>query len=130
MKTWDLFVIKPILINTLSIFYLHIYKYCLYFCFYCKFFIRIYSLYRGGFILTILIGFILYISYITLIVCPPQPSPNPLKAITRGFFVLLHTGIWSPSVIYHHLNLLHSPPLSTNTPPLYLFYSLVFFINI
>jgi hypothetical protein len=51
----------------------------------------------------------LYISYITPIVSSPQPLSTPLKAIARGFFVLFHIGIWSPSTIHPHLNLFHSP---------------------
>jgi hypothetical protein len=39
---------------------------------------------------TIAIRLILYISYIALIVSPPQPPPLSLKAIARGFFVLFH----------------------------------------
>jgi hypothetical protein len=58
-----------------------------------KNFIRIYSLYiREGFIVTIPIRLILYIR------SPPSslhlnPLPTPLKAITRGFFVLPHISI-------------------------------------
>jgi hypothetical protein len=63
----------------------------------------------GRFIVTILIRLISHISYITPIVSLPQPPPIPLKAIARGFFVLSHICIWSPSTIYPHLNLLHSP---------------------
>jgi hypothetical protein len=47
----------------------------------------------------------------TLFTLPPSflplsPLPTPLKAIARGFLVLFHIGIWSPSAIYRHLNLL------------------------
>jgi hypothetical protein len=49
----------------------------LHFSFY-EIFIRIYSLCREGFIVTILIRLILYISYITPIVSPPQPPPCPM----------------------------------------------------
>jgi hypothetical protein len=45
-------------------------------------------LYGGwGFIVTILIRLILYISYIAPIVSPPQPPPLQLKAIARDFLV-------------------------------------------
>jgi hypothetical protein len=42
-----------------------------------QFFIRTYSLHRGGFTVTILIRFILYIIYIVPIVFPPQAPPHP-----------------------------------------------------
>jgi hypothetical protein len=41
---------------------------------------------------------------------------NPLKAIARGFFVLFHVSIWSPSTIFPHLHLLHSTPSPTSAP--------------
>jgi hypothetical protein len=68
--------------------------------------------YTGGFIVTILIRLILYIICIAPIVSTLQPTPTPLKAITRGYLALFHVGIWRPSTIYHHLNLLlsSSPP--------------------
>jgi hypothetical protein len=47
----------------------------------------------GGFIVTILLRLILYISYTTSIVSPLNPLPTPLRAIARGFLVLLHVGI-------------------------------------
>jgi hypothetical protein len=56
-------------------------------------FIRIYSLYRVGFTVTILIRLIVYIIYIAPIVSPSHPLPTPLKAIARGFLVLFHIGI-------------------------------------
>jgi hypothetical protein len=40
---------------------------------------------------------------------PPQLPPTPLKAIVRGFIVLFRICIWSPSAIFPHLHLLHSP---------------------
>jgi hypothetical protein len=64
-----------------------------------------------GFAMTILIRPILYIVYIVPGIYPFRPFPIPLKAIARGFVVLLHKGIWSPSTIYHHLN-----PLSSHSP--------------
>jgi hypothetical protein len=78
-----------------------------------------------GFIVTIPIRLILYISTLPPIISPPQPLPAPLKAIARDFLVLFHIGIWSLSSIYHHLNLFHSPsPLPLVSPhTLYLFYS-------
>jgi hypothetical protein len=42
-------------------------------------------------------------------VSPSMPSPVPLKVTARGFFVLFHRSIWSPSTIYAHLNLLNPP---------------------
>jgi hypothetical protein len=78
-----------------------------------NFFTRIYSLYRGGFIVTILIRLILYINLL-----PPSVSlPAPIKAIMRSFLALFHIGIWNPSTIYCHLNLLHSPSLLLLIPP-------------
>jgi hypothetical protein len=47
---------------------------------------------------------------------PPTP-PIPLKAIARGFFVLFHIGLWSPPIIYPHLNLLHSHFPIPQVPP-------------
>jgi hypothetical protein len=70
----------------------------------------IYSLYRRGFIMTIFIRLILYISYIAPIICNLNSLPSPLKTTARGFFVLFHIGIWSTSTTYAHLNLLHSLP--------------------
>jgi hypothetical protein len=49
--------------------------------------------YREGFIVTILIRFILYIIYIAPILSPPQLPPAPHKAIARSFLVLFHTDI-------------------------------------
>jgi hypothetical protein len=40
---------------------------------------------------------------------PTNLLPTPLKAIARGFFVLFHIDIWSPSTIFPHLHLLLSP---------------------
>jgi hypothetical protein len=49
----------------------------------------------------------------------PHVSPNclpaPLKAVARGFIVLVHICIRSPSTIFPHLHLLYSPPTSTPT---------------
>jgi hypothetical protein len=53
------------------------------------FLIRLYSLYGGGFIVTIPVRLILYINYIS----PLSPSPHHLKVIARDFFVLFHIGI-------------------------------------
>jgi hypothetical protein len=46
---------------------------------------------------------------------PLNPFPAPLKAIARASLILFHTGIRSPSTIYRHLNLLHSPSLPPHT---------------
>jgi hypothetical protein len=59
----------------------------------------------------------LYISYIAPIVSSPHPLLASLKAIARGFFVLFHTGEWSPLTIYPHLNLLHSHFLLPHNTP-------------
>jgi hypothetical protein len=64
---------------------------------------------------------------------PLSPLPTPLKVISRGFLVSFHIGIWNPSTIYHHLNLLSSSsPLSLVPPPhiLCLIIVLVFIFNI
>jgi hypothetical protein len=71
--------------------------------------IRIYSLYRER-----IHSDISDYLYCTLFTLHPSSLPlnlllTPLKAIARGFFVLFHIGIWSPSVIHCHLNLLPSP---------------------
>jgi hypothetical protein len=58
---------------------------------------------------TILISVILYIICIVPVVSFLSPLPTPLKAIAKGFLVLFHIGIWNPSTIYCHLNLLPSP---------------------
>jgi hypothetical protein len=95
-------------------------------------FIRIYLLYGGSSLWQFQIS--LDLNY-TLVRSPPlclplNPLPAPLKAITRSFFVLFHISIWSPSIIFPHLNLLHWPSFLPQEPPtLYLFYSSVFFIN-
>jgi Flp pilus assembly protein protease CpaA len=55
----------------------------------------------GGFIMTIPIRLILYISYIITIVSPLIPLPTALKGIAlkaiatalRSFFILFHVGI-------------------------------------
>jgi hypothetical protein len=45
---------------------------------------------------------------------PLSILPTPLKAIARGFLVLFHIGIRSPSIISHCLNLLpSSSPIHT-----------------
>jgi hypothetical protein len=62
-------------------------------------FVKIYSLYRGEILVTILIRLILYIIYIAPIIPHPNHLPTPLKATARGFIVLFHIGIWSPSTI-------------------------------
>jgi hypothetical protein len=56
-------------------------------------FIRIYSLYRQEFVVTIPVRPILYIVYIAPIICPLNPLPTPLKAVARDFLVLFHIGI-------------------------------------
>jgi hypothetical protein len=66
-------------------------------------------LYRGDSLWQFQIGL-----YCTLVRSPPpslplEPLPVSLKTIARGFFVLFHVSIWSPSTIYPHLNFLHSP---------------------
>jgi hypothetical protein len=66
---------------------------------------------------TIPIRLILYIIYIALSSLRLNPLPKPLKAVARGFLVLFHIGIQSPSTIYYNLLLFFlSPP--TSTPPL------------
>jgi hypothetical protein len=52
----------------------------------------IYSLYRRGFIVTIPIRLILYTIYIAPIITSLNLLPALLKAIGRGFLVLLHIG--------------------------------------
>jgi hypothetical protein len=84
----------------------------------------------GAFIVTIWIRLILYTSYIASIISPLSPFPIPLKAIARGFLVLFHIGLWSPSTIYCHLNLLPSPPPLTSSPHCACFTILFFAINI
>jgi hypothetical protein len=56
-----------------------------------KFFIRIYLLHGGGFIVTIPIRLILCIIYIAPSSLPLSSLPAPLTAITRGFLVLFWT---------------------------------------
>jgi hypothetical protein len=47
---------------------------------------------------------------------PPQPLPSTPKA--RGFIIVFHICIWSPSPIFPHLHLLHSlPSISISLPP-------------
>jgi hypothetical protein len=86
--------------------------------YYFPFFIMIYSLYRRGFIVTIPIKLILYISYSasTISLSIPSSPPTTFKEIARGFFVLFHIGIWSPSIIFPHLNLFHSLSLLPLVP--------------
>jgi hypothetical protein len=74
-----------------------------------------YICYTGrGFIVTILIRFTLYISYIAPIVSPLNPLSAPHKAIARGFFILFHT--------VYEVNQPHTLPLplipSTHTVPI------------
>jgi hypothetical protein len=85
------------------------------------------------FIVTILIRLIC-----TLFTLPPSslplgPLPTTLNAVARGFLVLFHRGIWSPSTLYRHLNLVY-PPSPTSTPSTNThcgyFTVLVFIINI
>jgi hypothetical protein len=42
--------------------------------------------------------------------------PAPLKAIARGFTILSHKCIWSPSTIFPHLHPLHSPSHLSRVP--------------
>jgi hypothetical protein len=42
----------------------------------------------------------------TLPSLPLCPSPSPLRQLQDVFLFLFFIGIWSPSTIYHHLNLL------------------------
>jgi hypothetical protein len=58
---------------------------------------------------TILIRLMLYSSYIAPLSLTLNTLPAPLKAIAGGFLVLVHTGLQSPSTIYHYFNLFHSP---------------------
>jgi hypothetical protein len=86
-----------------------------------------------SFYYTLLLGYICYRGrnswwqswldlYCTLVRSPPpslplNPVSIPLKAIARGFFVLFHISICSPSTIYPYLNLLHSSSLFPLVPP-------------
>jgi hypothetical protein len=71
----------------------------------------------------------------TLVRLTPPIPPNPLcplKAIARGFIVLFHVCIQSPSTIFPHLHLLHSPSSLPQAPPhtrCAYFIVLSFFIN-
>jgi hypothetical protein len=72
-----------------------LYKYC----------IKIYTLSRRWFIVTILIRLILNIIYVAPIISPPQDSPQATFAIDIGLLVLHLTRIWSPSTICGNLNI-------------------------
>jgi hypothetical protein len=63
--------------------------------------------------MTILIRLIVYISYIDSIICPLNPLPASLKAIARGFFVLVHVGYMK---FINHIPSPQSPSLTL--PPL------------
>jgi hypothetical protein len=55
---------------------------------YLFYFIKIYSLYRGEFMVIFPIGLILYISYVTLIISLPQTCPLPhLKQLQEIWFI-------------------------------------------
>jgi hypothetical protein len=73
-----------------------------------KIFNKLFITWWGRFKVTIPIRLTLYITYISPIISP-QPLPNPPQVIAKGFLVLFYIGIWSPSTIYCHLNLLPSP---------------------
>jgi hypothetical protein len=76
------------------------------------------------FLINFLLGYICYTRgfIMTILICLTSPPlslylilfPSTLKAIARGLFVLFHISIWSPSTIYPHLNLLHSPTPDTH----------------
>jgi hypothetical protein len=70
----------------------------------------------GVFIVTIPNRLILSIDQITPTVSPPLLLPTLLKAIARGFFVLVHRIIRRPFTIDPHINLLHSPSLLPQVP--------------
>jgi hypothetical protein len=94
------------------------------------FFIKIFSLYRGG-IPQWQFWLDLRCTLFTLPHHPsPHPPPTPLKAIARSFFfVLFHIGIWSLSPIYPHFHLFPLLSLSPCTHCAY-FLVLVFVIYI
>jgi hypothetical protein len=46
-----------------------------------------------------------------------NPLPAPFKAIARGFVILFHVRIWSPSTIFSYFHLLHSPFSLSQVPP-------------
>jgi hypothetical protein len=48
--------------------------------------------------------------------CPQHLFPTPLKAIARGFIILLYICICSLSTIFPHLHLLHSSSPSHKCP--------------
>jgi hypothetical protein len=54
---------------------------------------------------------------------PPKPLYSPLKAITRSFIVLFHVSIWSPSTIFPHLHLFHSPSSLPQTPLTHMYWT-------
>jgi hypothetical protein len=98
------------------------------FHYFFNFLIRVYLLYMGDSLWQFLIG--LYCSLVRsphlLSPTTPQspPLPTPLKAIARGFYVLFHISIWSPSM--YTLTLIsfsHRPAPTSTTPTLFLFYS-------
>jgi hypothetical protein len=79
------------------------------------FFIKVCSLYRGDSLWQFHVGLYCTLVRSPLLSLPLNPIPTLLKTITRGFFVLLHVGMWSPSTIFPYLNLLHSLTPPTNT---------------
>jgi hypothetical protein len=107
----SLFIIRASLVKTTSIFFLfpsflsksHVIQH-----FYYKLLLG-YIHYVGGFKMTILIRFILYIIYICPIFLPLSPLPTLPKAIARGFVLLFHIGIQSLSTITL-ISYLHPPP--------------------
>jgi hypothetical protein len=65
----------------------------------------IYSVYRRGFIITIMVRLILCISLIVPTMCPTSLLPAPFKKIMKDFIVLFHIGIPNPSTIYPYLKM-------------------------
>jgi hypothetical protein len=77
---------------------------------------KIYLLYRG-IIMTIPNRLILYVGYITPTIFRLWPSPCPTSTTARGFIVLFHIGIQSPSTMFLYLNLFRSSSLLRQVPP-------------
>jgi hypothetical protein len=68
---------------------------------YLKFLIMIYSLYRRGFIVTIPIRLILYISFIAPIISPPNPS---VFFYWKEISILFKIPVFPPSFYNNKLN--------------------------
>jgi hypothetical protein len=90
-------------------------------------FIAVYSLYSRGFVMTILIRLILYISFVVPIICP-LPHLKKLQEIFLFYFLQLYE-IHQPYTLIL-ISIVHPPPFHLYPPHCTYFTVMFFIINI